>query len=108
MKLENAIIIALIVIILVLVGAYLFAGHGNSDAQSQGSVINTHPNTVNTDVQTSGPSSGGSGAQSNAPASSDSSSGSNAQQDTFSDAGSASQAPQAGQAEGTYDPTDFD
>ena len=58
MKLENAIIIALIVIILVLVGAYLFAGHGNSDAQSQGSVINTHPNTVNTDVQTSGQSSG--------------------------------------------------
>lgn len=108
MKFENAIIIALIVIILVIVGAYFLAGDGTSDDQTQNSVVDTNPNPVSTDVQSSSQSSSSSSSQSDVSDAADSSSAGEDSQEPASVVESDSSAPQAGQAEGTYDPTDFD
>lgn len=113
MKSENAIIILLIVIILAVAGAYLFFnGHGlalnSNDGYHQQNANYNHPSdTVATGGQSSGQSSnGGSNSQ---PASADSGSGSDSASSSDSSSGSdSSSAPQAGQPEGTYDPTDFD
>jgi hypothetical protein len=114
MKFENALIIALILMIFVVIGAYLYVnGTGTSDYQSQDSIITDNPNAdgVNTVSQSSGQSSGGSssGSQVDTSIDADSSSDGGESQDTSSQSSASdSSAPQAGQAEGTYDPTDFD
>ena len=108
MKFENALIIALIILIFVVIGAYFFVnGTGVSEEQTQEPAISANPatDTVNPDSQSS---SGGSGAVDTSGAA-DSSSDTDQPADDTSDVSSAdSSTPQAGQAEGTYDPTDFD
>lgn len=111
MKFENALVIALIILIFVVIGAYvLINGNGTPDDQLQDSTVNLNPDTdsVNTDVSSSGQSSG-SVSEDNAASDGDSSSDSGGSQDNSADAVSPDgSTPQAGQAEGTYDPADFD
>ncbi|MBR4446808.1 hypothetical protein [Methanobrevibacter sp.] len=114
MKFENALIIALILMIFVVIGAYFYInGTGTSDYQSMDSIMTDNPNAdgVNTVSQPSGQSSGGSSSGSEVDTASDADSNSNSgeSQDTSSQSSSGdSSAPQAGQSEGTVDPTDFD
>ena len=112
MKFENVLIIALIAMIFVVIGAYLFVNANHpTDNQVQQPIINNSPNvnSVSNDVHSSAQSSGSS-SSSEAPTSSsnDASSDSSAQNTPSDSSSSDSSTPQAGQAEGTYDPTDFD
>jgi hypothetical protein len=121
MESGNAIIIALIVIIIAVLGIFYFiSGNGvttqpDSQVAEPASSINTTQTNSNptapADSQSQASSSGSNAGPATSSASSDTSSQdtSDSSQDSSSqDTSDSSSGPQAGQAEGTYDPTDFD
>ncbi|MBQ2665929.1 hypothetical protein [Methanobrevibacter sp.] len=111
MKFENVLIIALIVLIFAVIGAYIIMnGTGTAtvnDESAQQPIANIDPNTdtINTATQSS---SGASSSESDTSSGDDSASDSAAVEDASSSSSADSSTPQAGQAEGTYDPADFD
>ncbi|MBR6928517.1 MAG: hypothetical protein IKH62_05770 [Methanobrevibacter sp.] len=117
----NAIIIALIAIILVVAGVLFFInGHGidsndqnpivNSTVQTNGSAVSNDASSGSAPSQSSGSASTPTATVSSdsAPSASSNVATSDASSSADSGASSSESTPQAGQAEGTYDPADFD
>ena len=126
MELDNAIIIALIVIILILLGAFVFISSNNISIQKEPAIENGANSSVqinasranSADKGVAAPNSDNNQENSNSnnlniESESVTSTESGAAQSTADDSSSASvstesDTPQAGQSESTYDPSDFD
>ena len=118
MDTADTIIVVLIVGIIIVFGAYLVLNSGNftltqdnpadNITASSNSVTVNNSTTTHTSTSSSSSSGSSSSGSSNSNPSSSSSSDSRSSSSSDSASKSSSSTPQAGQAEGTYDPTDFD